>query len=159
MRRRELLAAAAGLAGAAALSRPGAALTDGPADLAGGLQDLLYGGGTAEPVPVPALRAATIRARVLEARMRQRERFSTNKERIFSNAQMGPRQIRAFCELAPDAEKLLERAMVQQGLTARAHDRILKVARTIADLDDSADIQAHHISEAIQYRSLDRTAL
>jgi len=63
VRRRELLAAAAGLAGAAALSRPGAAPADSPADLAGGLQDLLYGGGTAEPVPVPALRAATIRAR------------------------------------------------------------------------------------------------
>lgn len=62
VRRRELLAAA-GLAGIAAFSRPGAAPADGPADLAGGLQDLLYGGGTAEPVPVPALRAATIRAR------------------------------------------------------------------------------------------------
>lgn len=63
VRRRELLAAAAGLAGAAALGRPGAARAHSPADLAGGLQDLLYGGGTAEPAPVPALRAATIRAR------------------------------------------------------------------------------------------------
>ena len=69
---------------------------------------------------------------------------------------MGTRQIRAHCELSPDAEKLLERAMVQQGLTARAHDRILKVARTIADLAGSDAIRAAHLAEAIQYRSLDR---
>ena len=101
--------------------------------------------------------SATIRARVLEARQRQRARFASAKEKIFSNAQMGTRQIRAFCELAPDAEKLLERAMQQQGLTARAHDRILKVARTIADLDGADHLAVPHLAEAIQYRTLDRS--
>ncbi|HUB18552.1 MAG TPA: YifB family Mg chelatase-like AAA ATPase [Acidobacteriaceae bacterium] len=101
--------------------------------------------------------SATIRARVLEARNRQRQRFASAKEKIFSNAQMGTRQIRAHCELSPDAEKLLERAMLQQGLTARAHDRILKVARTIADLEAADRLTVPHIAEAIQYRTLDRS--
>jgi len=101
--------------------------------------------------------SAAIRARVLAARERQRARFAEAKEKIFSNAQMGTRQIRSFCELAPDAEKLLERAMLQQGLTARAHDRILKVARTIADLAGEPAITLPHIAEAIQYRTLDRS--
>ena len=101
--------------------------------------------------------SAVIRARVLAARERQRQRFASAKEKIFSNAQMGTRQIRTFCELSPDAEKLLERAMLQQGLTARAHDRILKVARTIADLSGDANISVPHIAEAIQYRTLDRS--
>jgi magnesium chelatase family protein len=106
--------------------------------------------------------SAAIRARVLAARNRQRERFDAApktgvKEKIFSNAQMGTRQIRAHCELSPDAEKLLERAMVQQGLTARAHDRILKVARTIADLEGAENLTVPHIAEAIQYRTLDRS--
>jgi magnesium chelatase family protein len=69
---------------------------------------------------------------------------------------MGPRQIRTYCELSSDCERLLERAMQQQGLSARAHDRILKLARTIADLDGSAEIQSKHIAEGIQYRTLDR---
>ncbi|MFZ0275114.1 MAG: YifB family Mg chelatase-like AAA ATPase [Acidobacteriaceae bacterium] len=101
--------------------------------------------------------SATIRARVLEARAHQHQRFAAAKEKIFSNAQMGTRQIRAHCELSPDAEKLLERAMLQQGLTARAHDRILKVARTIADLEGAEKLAVPHIAEAIQYRTLDRT--
>jgi len=106
--------------------------------------------------------SATIRARVLAARERQRARFasaSSNgvREKIFSNAQMGTSQIRTHCELSPDAEKLLERAMVQQGLTARAHDRILKVARTIADLEAAESLTVPHIAEAIQYRTLDRS--
>ena len=101
--------------------------------------------------------SALIRARVLAAREHQRQRFASGKEKIFSNAQMSTRQIRAFCELSPDAEKLLERAMLQQGLTARAHDRILKVARTIADLAGDANISVPHIAEAIQYRTLDRS--
>jgi len=70
---------------------------------------------------------------------------------------MAPRQIRKNCELSPDCERLLERAMTQQGLTARAHDRILKVARTIADMEAAQVIEPKHIAEAIQYRTLDRT--
>ena len=79
--------------------------------------------------------SAEIRARVLAARERQRERFQRPGDKIYANAQMTTRQIRAHCELGADAERLLERAMQQQGLSARAHDRILKVARTIADLE------------------------
>ncbi len=79
------------------------------------------------------------------------------REKIYSNAQMATRQIRAYCELSPDAEKILERAMLQQGLTARAHDRILKVARTIADLEGVEHLAVPHIAEAIQYRTLDRS--
>jgi len=101
--------------------------------------------------------SAEIRARVMEARTRQRERFAKAKERIYSNAQMTTRQIRAYCELGADAERLLERAMQQQGLTARAHDRILKVARTIADLEGAANLAVAHLAEAIQYRTLDRS--
>ena len=71
----------------------------------------------------------------MAARERQRQRFKAHGEKIYANAQMTTRQIRAYCELGADAERLLERAMQQQGLTARAHDRILKVARTIADLE------------------------
>jgi magnesium chelatase family protein len=70
---------------------------------------------------------------------------------------MSTRQIRSYCELSTDCERLLERAMLQQGLSARAHDRILKVARTVADLDGSALIEAKHNAEAIQYRTLDRS--
>jgi len=70
---------------------------------------------------------------------------------------MSTRQIRSYCELSSDAERLLERAMQQQGLSARAHDRILKVARTIADIEGEADLAVKHLAEAIQYRTLDRT--
>jgi magnesium chelatase family protein len=101
--------------------------------------------------------SATIRERVLHAREIQLNRFAAAGERIFCNAQMGPRQIRTYCELSSDCERLLERAMQQQGLSARAHDRILKVARTIADLDGTPEIQSKHIAEAIQYRTLDRS--
>jgi magnesium chelatase family protein len=101
--------------------------------------------------------SATIRDRVLRAREVQLNRFAAAGERIYSNAQMGPRQIRTYCELSSDCERLLERAMQQQGLSARAHDRILKLARTIADLDGAAEIQSKHIAEGIQYRTLDRS--
>ena len=69
---------------------------------------------------------------------------------------MGPRHIRRYCPLADRGEALLKRAITQLGLSARAYHRILKVGRTIADLEKSAQIQAAHIGEAIQYRSLDR---
>ncbi len=101
--------------------------------------------------------SAQIRARVMAARERQRERFKKHGEKIYANAQMTTRQIRAYCELGPDAERLLERAMQQQGLTARAHDRILKVARTIADLEAAEQLTVAHLAEAIQYRTLDRS--
>lgn len=98
-----------------------------------------------------------IRKRVIRAREIQLQRFHSGKERIYANAQMGSREIRRYCELGTDAEHLLERAMVKQGLSARAHDRILKVSRTIADLAGGEVIEPGHIAEAIQYRTLDRT--
>jgi len=101
--------------------------------------------------------SAEIRDRVLKARERQRDRFRQHGEKIYSNAQMTTRQVRAYCELSPDAERLLERAMQQQGLTARAHDRILKVARTVADLEGAEHLSVGHLAEAIQYRTLDRS--
>lgn len=101
--------------------------------------------------------SARILERVIRARHIQLTRFTSGKERLYCNAQMSPRHIRAFCELSPDCERLLERAMTQQGLSARAHDRILKVARTIADLEGVPNLEPKHIAEAIQYRTLDRT--
>ncbi len=101
--------------------------------------------------------SAHIRTRVMAARARQRQRFKEHKEKIYANAQMTTRQIRVYCDLSPEAERLLERAMQQQGLTARAHDRILKVARTIADLEGTESLSVAHLAEAIQYRTLDRT--
>ena len=102
--------------------------------------------------------SADIRERVVKAREIQLNRFaSSSKQKLYCNAQMASRHIRSFCDLNSDCEKLLERAMTQQGLTARAHDRILKVARTIADLEGAAGIDPKHIAEAIQYRTLDRT--
>jgi magnesium chelatase family protein len=99
--------------------------------------------------------SSDIRVRVVAARERQHERFKD--EGIFSNAAMTPRQIRQYCKIDSDGEKLLESAMVRQGLSARAYDRILKVSRTIADLDSSDQIKPVHVAEAVGYRSLDRT--
>ncbi|MBP7475837.1 MAG: YifB family Mg chelatase-like AAA ATPase [Pyrinomonadaceae bacterium] len=96
----------------------------------------------------------TVRERVIKARETQLARFSGDG--VYSNSAMSPKQIRKFCELDADSEMLLEKAMQRQGLSARAHDRILKVARTIADLEGSESVQSSHISEAINYRSLDR---
>jgi magnesium chelatase family protein len=101
--------------------------------------------------------SAEIRDRVLAARERQQQRFKKFGEKIYANSQMNTRQIRTHCELGPDAERLLERAMQQQGLSARAHDRILKVSRTIADLAGVESLELGHIAEAIQYRTLDRS--
>ena len=98
-----------------------------------------------------------IRERVIRARQNQLERLASSKQKLYCNAQMSSRHIRSFCDLSADCERLLERAMTQQGLSARAHDRILKVARTIADLEGAANLEPKHIAEAIQYRSLDRT--
>lgn len=95
-----------------------------------------------------------IRQRVVKARHRQLARYQG--EKIYSNAQMSPRQIRKYCAISAECERLLESAVNRLGLSARAHDRILKVARTIADLAEASSISTDHISEAIQYRSLDR---
>jgi magnesium chelatase family protein len=101
--------------------------------------------------------SAKILDRVIRARELQLARFSSERQKLYCNAQMPPQSIRKFCELSADCERLLERAMAQQGLSARAHDRILKVARTIADLDGIPQLAPKHIAEAIQYRTLDRT--
>jgi len=98
--------------------------------------------------------SAVIRKRVIDAREIQIQRF--NDTEINYNAQMGPKEIEKFCELGDDSLNLLKTAMTKLNLSARAYDRILKVARTIADLENSNNISSLHISEAIQYRSLDR---
>jgi magnesium chelatase family protein len=99
-------------------------------------------------------RSETIRERVMKARNRQLERFKGDK--IYCNGQMKARHIKKYCTLKEDARGLLDGAMQRLGLSARAYMRILKVSRTISDLECSADIQSHHVSEAIQYRTLDR---
>ena len=96
-----------------------------------------------------------IRERVTKAREKQSERF-LEIENIHYNAQMNVKQIRKFCVLSEESKNLLKNAMERLNLSARAYDRILKVARTIADLEGVKDISSNHISEAIQYRSLDR---
>jgi magnesium chelatase family protein len=96
-----------------------------------------------------------IRERVETARSIQRERLKA--ERIFSNAQMTPRLIRRYCPIDVESERMLEVAMARLGLSARAYDRILKVSRTIADLEGSSEIESSHVAEAVGYRSLDRT--
>ncbi len=99
--------------------------------------------------------SAVIRERVIRARQRQAERFRGLRG-LYKNADMGTTEIRRFCRIDARGHELLRTAMQRLGLSARAYDRILKVARTIADLEDSPDIQPHHLAEAIQYRSLDR---
>jgi len=99
--------------------------------------------------------SAAVRARVVKARERQRARLAG--EGLFANAQMTPRLIRRHCRLDPEGEQMLERAMSRLGLSARAYDRILKVSRTVADLEDSDAVRPAHLAEAVGYRSLDRT--
>jgi magnesium chelatase family protein len=95
-----------------------------------------------------------IRKRVNRAREIQLKRYKGTK--IFFNSQLKPSLMAKFCKLGEEEKKLLKDAFDRMGFSARAHDRILKVSRTIADLDESEDIKVHHIAEAIQYRSLDR---
>jgi len=99
--------------------------------------------------------SAEIRERVCRARRTQQDRFAG--ERVFSNAQMTPRLIRKFCPLAPGTQQTLERAITRWGLSARAYDRIPKVGRTIADLEGRENISEEHVSEAVNYRTLDRS--
>jgi magnesium chelatase family protein len=100
--------------------------------------------------------SASVRERVLRARQIQAARYQGEKN-LYANAQMPPKLIRKHCAISADGEKLLETAIQRLGLSARAHDRILKVSRTIADLEGAPTIAPNHLSEAIQYRTLDRT--
>jgi magnesium chelatase family protein len=109
---------------------------------------------TGEPSP-EAESSSRIRERVIHARECQRKRLVG--EKIFSNAAMTPRMIRRHCRIDSESEQMLERAMTRLGLSARAYDRILKVSRTIADLEGSEEIRSVHVAEAVGYRSLDRT--
>lgn len=117
-----------------------------------------------EIVPVPfrdlselkeAESSEVIRNRVIAARQRQSERFKENKN-IYSNAQMSGRMIRKYCRIDESSAAIMKNAMEKLGLSARAYDRILKVSRTIADLEGTENIESHHIAEAINYRNLDR---
>jgi len=100
--------------------------------------------------------STTIRERVARARERQQERFRGDKK-TNCNARMNTRQLKSNCKLDTDSQELIRIAMTELNLSARAYDRILKVSRTIADLGASEAITAEHVSEAIQYRSFDRT--
>ncbi len=102
----------------------------------------------------PGEPSAAIQKRVIAARERQRERFQGTP--FHCNADMNAKALRKFCPLSSDVEALLRTAIEQFGLSARAFDRIIKLARTIADLEGAEDIQVHHAAEAVQYRSLDR---
>ncbi|PYP88780.1 MAG: magnesium chelatase [Blastocatellia bacterium AA13] len=103
---------------------------------------------------VPAESSEEIRERVIRARRIQHERF--HGEKIFANAQMTPRLIRKYCVIDQPSKGLLENAITRLGLSARAYDRILKVSRTLADIEGKDKIEPNHVSEAIQYRTLDR---
>jgi magnesium chelatase family protein len=96
-----------------------------------------------------------VRKRVMKSRRIQEKRFSKN-EGVYCNAQINSKQLKEICQIDESGNQLLKTAMEKLGLSARAYDRILKVARTIADLDESEKIQTNHLAEAIQYRSLDR---
>jgi magnesium chelatase family protein len=99
--------------------------------------------------------SATMHEQVQAARKVQRERFGGQPFKL--NGRMAPSEIRRHCKLEPDAESLLKQAMESMGLSARAHDKILRISRTIADLESAPHITAMHLSEAINYRALDRS--
>ena len=148
---------------------PDAAVTSSPAEMqrylskvSGPLLDRIDIHIEVTPVPFEKLSedrkgesSIVIRKRVTEARERQTQRFK-EVENVHYNAQMNAKQIREFCQLDEASKNLLKTAMERLNLSARAYDRILKVARTIADLEGVKELNGNHISEAIQYRSLDR---
>jgi magnesium chelatase family protein len=103
----------------------------------------------------PGESSVQIRERVIAARKIQHARFAV-KPKVTCNARMGSRELKSFCEMNEATRDLLKHAMTEYNLSARAYDRILKVSRTIADLAGSENISGDHISEAIQFRSLDR---
>jgi magnesium chelatase family protein len=111
-------------------------------------EEMLHSGASGEP-------SDTIRERVVGARERQARRFASS-DSLHCNAHMRARQIREYCPVADEVKDLLRAAIQQLGLSARAYDRILKLSRTVADLDDKADITLAHVAESIQYRALDR---
>lgn len=102
----------------------------------------------------PAETSAQIKQRVNKAREIQIERY--RKEKIYSNSQLTPKLIEKYCKLNQKGKLILQTAFEKLGLSARAYGRILKVARTIADLEGSENVQEKHVAEAIQYRSLDK---
>jgi magnesium chelatase family protein len=104
-------------------------------------------------------KSSSIRDRVVAARSIQKDRYKQYNNEVHSNAQMGSFEIKTYCKLDDTSKTILKNAMNKLGLSARAYDRIIKVARTIADLDGSEHILSQHIAEAIQYRSLDRNKL
>ena len=99
--------------------------------------------------------SATIRARVNSARNAQLRRYKGSN--IVCNAYMGPKQLELYCFLSSECEKLMKNAFVRLTITARSYDRIIRVARTIADLDQSVEIAPQHLAEAIQYRRVSIT--
>jgi magnesium chelatase family protein len=103
----------------------------------------------------PVEKSETIRNRVVNARDLQKQRF-TEHPNIFCNAQMSSKMVREYCKITEEGQNTLKMAMDKLGLSARAFDRILKVARTIADLNHAPEIHIDHLSEAINFRSLDR---
>jgi magnesium chelatase family protein len=105
-------------------------------------------------MPDGAESSQKIKERVVKARNLQRERFKNSK--IYANAQMSVKDIKKYCVLDDSAKSVLKNAIEKLCLSARAYDRILKVARTIADLQDSENIKTAHVAEAIQYRAFDR---
>lgn len=111
-------------------------------------EEMIQTGGTGEA-------SGAIRERVIAARERQKARFSGSAD-LHSNAHMQSRQIKEYCPVGDDVKDLLRAAVAQLGLSARAYDRILKLSRTVADLDDQDAIQIAHVAESIQYRALDR---
>jgi magnesium chelatase family protein len=102
----------------------------------------------------PGTSSTVMRDQVISARAVQRARFLDSRSRV--NADMTTREIRQHCRLSDASSQLLRQSIEEMGLSARAHDKILRVARTIADLDGQSDIWPEHVSEAVNYRVLDR---